>query len=374
MEKQIKKLESKVEILKTQNKELQERNEDLNGKLHASDESSRTNLGTILDLRDQLGKSLTQIAKLEQQLQSKNKLINESKDSQALTEKKEKDAFEKERMKLAEQIATLTMELDVAKKNTQKVRSIEAKLKLSKSFEKKCKELSTTLNRIQVEKRNALLENNRLKVELTTKTNSARDMTKTITNYKNQNKSKAKMILELKSRLEQNKKVLEEHEALKKKHTKQIEGTKELMRDKDTLTSSLIDCKKALEKASELKKIVEEVPVLRDEIEGLHEKLRVAEKKAIARESEIASFESQVALHETENNQLHEDLTTERNRASNFMEKFTILEIENDRLKRELEELEEKNNTIAQLENVVNIKDGLIEEFKNEKIVLKKTL
>ena len=111
LEKQIKKLESKVEILKTQNKELQERNEDLNGKLHASDESSRTNLGTILDLRDQLGKSLTQIAKLEQQLQSKNKLINESKDSQASTEKK-KDAFEKERMKLAEQIATLTMELD----------------------------------------------------------------------------------------------------------------------------------------------------------------------------------------------------------------------------------------------------------------------
>ena len=48
------------------------------------------------------------------------------------------------------------------------------------------------------------------------------------------------------------------------------------------------------------------------------------------------------------------------------MEKFTILEIENDRLKRELEELEEKN-TIAQLENAVNMKDGLIEELKNEK-------
>ena len=81
-------------------------------------------------------------------------------------------------MKLAEQIATLTMELDVAKKNTQKVRSIEAKLKLSKSFEKKCKELSTTLNQMRVEKRTVLLENNRLKVELTTKNNSARDMTK----------------------------------------------------------------------------------------------------------------------------------------------------------------------------------------------------
>ena len=90
MEKQIKKLEGKVEILKTQNKELQERNEELNGKLHASDESTRTNLGTILDLRDQLGKSLTQIAKLEQQLQSKNKLLGESKDSQASTEKKKK--------------------------------------------------------------------------------------------------------------------------------------------------------------------------------------------------------------------------------------------------------------------------------------------
>ena len=64
-----------------------------------------------------------------------------------------------------------------------------------------------------------------------------------------------------------------------------------------------------MEKASELKKIVEEVPALRDEIEGLHEKLRVAEK-AVARENEITSFESQVALHETENNQLHEDLTT----------------------------------------------------------------
>ena len=55
LEKQIKKLEGKVEILKTQNNELQER-EELNGKLHASDESTRTNLGTILDLRDQLGK------------------------------------------------------------------------------------------------------------------------------------------------------------------------------------------------------------------------------------------------------------------------------------------------------------------------------
>ena len=58
------------------------------------------------------------------------------------------------------------------------------------------------------------------------------------------------MILELKSRLEKNKKVLEEYEALKKKHTEQIEGTKVLMQDKDTLTASLIDCTKALEIAS----------------------------------------------------------------------------------------------------------------------------
>ena len=143
---------------------------------------------------------------------------------------------------------------------------------------KKCKELSTTLNQMRVEKRTVLLENNRLKVELTTKNNSARDMTKTITNYKNQNKSKAQMILELKSRLEKNKKALEEYEALKKKHTEQIEGTKVLMQDKDTLTASLIDCKKALEKASELKKIVEEVPALRDEIAGLHENYGLQKK------------------------------------------------------------------------------------------------
>ena len=374
LEKQIKKLEGRVEILKTQKNELQERNEELTGKLKASDESARNNLDTILDLRDQLGKSLTQITKLERQLQSKNKLIDVSKDSQASNKKKEKEAFEDERMKLAEQIATLTMELDVAKKDSQRVRSLEAKLKLSKSFEKKYKELSTTLNQARVEKRTMLLENNRLKVELTTKNNGARDMTKAITNYKNQNKSKAKMILELKAKLEENKKVHEESEILKEKYIELTEANKVLIRDKSTLTSSLIDCKKALEEASELKRVVEEVPALRGEIEGLHEKLRVAEKEAIARENEITSFENQVALHETENNQLHEDLTAERNRASNFMEKLTVLEIDNDRLKRELEELEEKDNMITQLENVVNTKDGLIEELKDEKSALQTTI
>ena len=373
-EKQIKKLQGKVEILNTQNQDLKEQNTDLMGKIRSSDETERSNLSSILELRDQLSKRLSQITALENDIQSKNKVIKELSSRAASNEMSKKSNFENERLELAEEIATLSMQLNTAKKKNEKIPRLEKQIMSAKSVEKKHKEAMKELKKIQKENDSLIAETKNLQLECSKNKNNFKEMSRSLLTYKKGKKAKENIIAELKKRLEASATEMKEYELLQTKYKQQTDNYQQVLREKQKLIKSLTDCKQTLEVTAEKSKLVEEIPKLNMEITSLKEKLSLGGKTIQQRDNEIVAFQNQIALHEGENNQLHEALTTERDRSSNLLEKVTILEIETDRLKRELEDYKEKDDIILSLEEEATSRNEEIEKLNDEKRILKATI
>jgi chromosome segregation ATPase len=180
---QIKKLQGKVEILNTQNQDLKEQNTDLMGKIRSSDETERSNLSSILELRDQLSKRLSQITALENDIQSKNKVIKELSSRAASNEMSKKSNFENERLELAEESATLSMQLTAAKKKNEKIPRLEKQIMSAKSVEKKHKEAMKELKKIQKENDSLIAETKNLQLECSKNKNNLKEMSRSLLTY-----------------------------------------------------------------------------------------------------------------------------------------------------------------------------------------------